>query len=295
MRFWISLFFLLSSLAADIDTLHRWTNSWIAKQLQALDRWLSDSNESIKQRFSVQSSIDTILETKKETRFRFNIRAHLELPRTQKKLHLFFQDYKPNENLDSQSARNVRSSIQNSSFLAGLSYLTSTNISYRAGVRFHKISPDPFLAAEWNDEKRVLDGWLYYGVRIGYYLDRKFDDLFFLNYQHTLGSRTLFAFENDIRYRQRPSSSLEFLHSLKLYHSLGRYTTLTPHIDLYALNDIQTSFKVNYYYVGADYRDIFYRKWLFYELSPAVLWRIENHFEPSYRLMVRFGITFERN
>ena len=295
MRFWISLFLILSSLAADIDALHRWTNNWIAKQLQALDQFLSDSNESIKQRFSIQSSIDTIMETKQETRFRFNIKAHLELPRTQKKLHLFFQDYKPNENLDSQSARNVRSSIQNSSFLAGLSYLTSTNISYRAGVRFHKISPDPFLAAEWDNEKRVLDGWLYYGVRVGYYLNRKFDNLLFFHYQHTLDSRTLFAFENDMRYHQRPNSSLEFLHSLKLYHSLGRYTTLIPHIDLYALNDTQTSFKVNYYYVGTDYHNIFYRKWLFYELSTAVVWRIENHFEPSYRLMVRFGITFEQN
>ncbi len=295
MRFWISLLLLCSVWAGEIDTLHQQTNSWIAQHLQALDQFLSDSNESIKQHFSIQTSIDTILETKKEARFRFNIRAKLELPRTQKKLHLFFQDYRPNENLDTQSAHNVGNSIKNSSFLAGFSYLTSTNISYRAGIRFHKISPDPFVSAEWDKDHKFLSGWLYYGLRLTYYLDRRFDNLLFLTYQRPIAARTLFAFENDIRYRQRPNSSLEFLHSLKLYHSLGRYTTLTPHCDLYALNDLSSSYKINYYYIGVDYHDIFHRKWLFYELSPAVLWRIENHFEPSYRLMVRFGITFERN
>ena len=295
MRFWISLFIATALWAQSLESLHHHIRNWIGQQLKALDQFLSDSNEPLKQRFSIRTSVDTILETKKEARFRVNIRVRLELPRTQKRLHLFFQEYRPNENIDAQSANNMGDSIKNSSFLAGFSYLTSSNISYRAGVRFHKISPDPFVSAEWDKDHSLMAGWLYYGVRVSYYLDRKFDNLLFAHYQHHLAPHTLFAFENDIRYRQRPNASLEFLHSFKLYHSLGRYTTLTPHADIYALNDSYSSFKVNYYYVGVDYHDIFYRKWLFYELSPAVLWRVENHFEPSYRIMLRFGITFEQN
>ncbi len=296
MRFWLSLFFAIALFAQDYgDIIHDKATDWLASMLHKLDIYLSDSNESLKERFSIRSSIDTITETRKNTKFRFNIRANLELPRTQKRFHLFLQDYKQKESIDTATQANIKNSIENTTFIGGLSYLTSTHLSYRAGLRFHKITPDPFVSAGWEDNHPLPVGWLYYGFSAGYYLHRKFFSTFFANYQYKASDHTIYAFENDIQYRQRPNASTEFLHSLKCYSSLGRYSLLTPHFDIYSLNDTKQSYHLEYYYAGVDYHDKLFKKWLFYDLAPAVLWRRENGFSPSYRLMVRVGITFERN
>ena len=296
MRYLLNFTLLCSLLFANtIDTHYLSIKSWIAEQLKRLDIFLSDSNESIKQRFSIRTSIDTILETKQDAQFKFNIKADLEFPRTQKKLHLFIQDYKRRETIDEISGKNIQDSIDNTSFLLGLQYLTFANLRYKAGIRFNKITPDPFVAVGWEHTLYIKKHWLYFGDELRYFLDRKVDNKAFANYQYKLSPIDIFSFENSYRYRQEPDREHQVIHALKIYHSLGQKSLLIPHGEVYCFASRDSSYRLGYLYLGFDYMDTIYRKWLFYQISPAVLWRYENGFAPSYRIMFRFGITFEQN
>ena len=296
MRYFLSLMLLLSFLPANtIDEHYTDINTWIAQTLQKLDIFISDSNESIKQRFTIRTSLDTVLETKQVPQFKFNIKADLEFPRTQKRLHLFIQDYKKYDTVDDLSGKNIEDSIDNTSFLFGLQYLTFAHISYKAGIRFHKITPDPFMAIGWEHTLYFNKYWLYFGNELRYFLDRKIDNKAFANYQYKLSPIDIFSFENSYRYRQKPDSEHQVVHALKIYHALGEQSLFIPHTEVYCFASKTSSYRVGYFYLGFDYMDTFYRKWLFYQISPAVLWRYENSFAPSYRLMFRFGIRFEQH
>ncbi len=297
MRYFLSLVLFYSFLQAQniIDTRYSDINQWIAQTLQKLDIFLSDSNESIKQHFTIRTSIDTILETKQDGQFKFNIKADLEFPRTQKKLHIFIQDYKRSDTIDETSGKNIQDSIDNTSFLFGLQYITFANLRYKAGIRFNKITPDPFIAVGWEHTLYFHKHWLYFGDELRYFLDRKIDNKAFANYQYKLSPIDLFSFENSYRYRQEPDNEHQVVHALKIYHSLVERSLLTPHTEVYCFASKTSSYRLGYFYLGFDYSDTFYRKWIFYQISPAVLWRYENNFAPSYRIMFRVGVTFEQN
>ncbi len=295
MRYFLSLLLCLPLWAFDIDSSYKNINEWISQKLRLIDIFMSDSNKSVKQRFTIRSSIDTILETKQSPQFKFNIRANLEFPRTQKRLHLFIQDYKKQNSVDEVSGHNVEDSIRNTSFLFGLQYLSRANLRYRAGIRFRKITPDPFVSIGWEHTHYFKRSWIYYGDELRYFLHRHIDNKLFANYQYKLDSYDLFSFENSYRYEERPSKEHQVVHAWKIYHSLGEKSLFIPRIELFFRANEQEGYKINYYYVGFDFEDTFYRKWLFYQVGPAVLWRRENDFDPSWRITFKIGITFERN
>ena len=297
MRYSLSILLIALPLAAfDIDELYKKTLESIANLLKKTDIFLSDDNRSIKQRFNIATSIETVTETYQPTLFRFNVKANIELPRTQKKLHLFLQDYEKSNSIDKTYSKNIQDSIQNTSYLFGLQYLTKSNLSYRVGLRFRKVTPDPFLSARWSQTSYLTDSsWVYFGDKLFYYMRHKWDNTLFAHYQHKLNDNMLFSFENSYRYETKPQDENQYVHALKLYISGSRYELFIPRAEIYCHANNQSSYKLNYYYLGFSYRNIFYRKWLFYQIAPAVLWRIENGFRPSYRLSFSVGVTFERN
>lgn len=295
MRYFLNILLLSLSLSANVLDIHYNSfTQWLSQKLKELDIFMSDSNETLAQHFSIRTSIDTVMETKQSPQFKFNIRANLDFPRTQKRLHLFIQDYKKRNTIDEVSGKNIEDSIDNTSFLLGLQYLTFANIRYKAGIRFHKITPDPFIGIGWENTHYFHKHWLYYGDELRYFLDRKIDNKLFANYQYKLSPIDLFSFENTYRYRQEPNEEHQIVHALKVYHSLGERSILIPRAEAYCFFSKNSSYRLGYIYLGFDYEDTFYRKWLFFRIAPAVLWRYENDFAPSYRLMFRFGITFEQ-
>ncbi|MRI58766.1 MAG: hypothetical protein C6H99_04570 [Epsilonproteobacteria bacterium] len=295
MRYFLSILLCLPLLGFDIDRLYDSTLSTIATTLEQTDIYLSDDNRSIKQRFNIATSLEMVTETYQPTLFRFNVRANIELPRTQKKLHLFLQDFEKSNSIDKTYAKNIEDSIQNTSYLFGLQYLTRSNIAYRAGLRFRKVTPDPFLSARWSKTHYFKDSWIYFGDKLYYYVRHKWDNTLFAHYQYKLNDQALFSLENSYRYEKRPNEENQYVHALKLYLSRGRYELLVPRAEIYLHSNNDSSYKLHYYFAGFSYRNVFFRNWLFYEIAPAVLWRIENNFRPSYRLGVSVGITFEKN
>ncbi|MRJ02070.1 MAG: hypothetical protein GXO19_04290 [Epsilonproteobacteria bacterium] len=295
MRYFISLAVALPLMAGTIDYYYHKLFSFVSDTLRSIDMMLSDSNESLKQKFSIRSSVDTIMESREAVRFKFNIRAHISLPRTQKRLNLFFQEYRRSENIDDETQRDLDKSVKDRSFLVGIQYLTFKHLSYRAGVRFHGISPDPFVSAAWENTFYLTDNsWIYYGDKIFYYLDRHLDNKLFASYQQRVDEQTVFSFDNVYRYQEYLKEH-QYTHRLTWYRSMGRYEFISPKAMIYSTQNEDHGYRLNYYYVGIAYHDRIFRDWLFYEIEPGLIWRDEYDFKPGFRWLFRFGISLERN
>ncbi len=294
MRFWISLFFSISLFAVTIDEYYKDTLSFLTDTIRSIDVLLSDNNVSLKQKFSIRTSVDTIMESREPIRFRFNFRANLSLPRTQKRLNLFLQEFRKSDNIEDETQNSINRSIQDRSFLIGLQYLTRHNLTYRLGVRFRGISPDPFIMAGWENTTYFNNNlWIYYGDRAYYYIDRHLDNRLFASLQSRLDNRSLFTLNNSYRYQEYIKEH-QFTHALTWFRSIDRYKFFSPTIMLYATQSPDHGYRISNYYIGITYHDRFYRDWLFYEIEPGLIWRDEYNFKLGFRCLLRVGVTFER-
>jgi len=227
-------------------------------------------------------------------RYSFHISTHITLPRTQKKLRLFLKDFKKDSSINEESQNTLNNSISNTPFLLGVGYISSGLLRYRAGVKFHKISPDPFVGAGIEYTRYFSKGWLYMGEYATYYLDAKFDNYLFANYQLPLNQKALFSLENSGRYTQ-DDRRYQYNHTLKLYYSFSKNEILTPLFSIYCTQNVKEGYKLNYYFLALDYQNTIFRRWLFYNLEPGFIWRREENFNGDFRILFRIGIRFAKN
>ncbi|BAF70418.1 hypothetical protein [Nitratiruptor sp. SB155-2] len=297
MRYFLSLFFTVSVLFAGVlDTWHQKIEDFFGNTIERLDKFLSESNESVSQKYSLETSLRVFTESKKAgSGYKFNITSKIPLPRTEKKLYLFLQDFKRTTSVDEQSGNNIRDSIDNNSYLLGLFFKPKSKLKYRAGIRFHTITPDPFAGVVFHDmvqfdQKNRLE----YGDSLYYYLDRKLDNTLYANYIYHINSAQYFAFENSYRYIQEPNKEHQILDSFKLYTTLNKKRFVIPSFQVYSTANQKRSYHLDYIYLGCTYHDTILRPWLFYEVAPAVLFREINNFQASYRVDFTVGITFSK-
>ncbi len=297
MKYFLSILVLTIGASAGIfDQWHEKLQDFFGNSLEKLDKFLSESNETVSQKYSLETSIRAFAESRNgDHGFKFNINAKVSLPRTQRKLYLFLQDFKKTGSIDEKSGNSLANSISNSSYLFGAVLKTATKLKFTAGLRFHTITPDPYIGAQYNDTIKLNPkSWIDYGDRLRFFVDNKLDNLLFCNYDHILNSDTTFAFENSLRYLQEPSKESQLLNALKLYVTLGSDRYLIPRAEIYSTINVDRSHHIDYYYAGIDYHDTIWRKWLFYEVSPAVVWRETNHFNESYRISFTVGVRFSK-
>ncbi|BCD60626.1 MULTISPECIES: hypothetical protein [unclassified Nitratiruptor] len=297
MKYLLSFIFTVSVLYAGVlDTWHKKIEDFFGNTIEKLDKFLSESNASVPQKYSLETSLRVFTESKKiGSGYKFNITSKIPLPRTQKRLYLFLQDFKRTTSIDEQSGNNIRDSIDNNSYLLGLFYNTKSKLKFRAGVRFHTITPDPFVGATFThtypfDQKNRIE----FGNSLYYYLDRKLDNTFYANYIHQFNATQNFAFENSYRYIQDQENEHQILNSFKLYTVLDANRFTIPSFQFYSTTNQKRSYHVDYLYLGIKYHDTIWRKWIFYELTPAVLFREINNFQASYRVDFTVGITFSK-
>ena len=298
MRYFLSIMVLtLWVQAAGIfDQWHEKLQDFFGNSIEKLDKFLSKSNESLPQKYSLETSIRAFAESRNGAHaFKFNINAKVPLPRTQKRLYLFLQDFKKTGSIDEKSGNSLANSISNSSYLFGILLKTPTKLKFSAGIRFHTITPDPYVGAQYNNTIKLSPkSWIDFGDRLRFFVDNRLDNLLFCNYGYTLNHDATFAFENSLRYLQEPLKESQLLNALKLYITLGSDRYLIPRTEIYSTINADRSHHIDYYYAGIDYHDTIWRKWLFYEISPAVVWRETNHFNESYRISFTIGVLFSK-
>ena len=289
MRYFVSLLCISLSLWAQ-EGWYPALNSFLATSLDRLDMFLGDSNASTKPRYSIRTSLETALENGQSPLYRFNVKAKVTLPRTMKRLKLFFEDFKQKTSVDVINAQTLEESINNSAYLLGLQYNTQNALRLKAGMKFNGF--DPFAGVEYRKATTFWDVEVGYGADFRYYARRHEDLSLFCNFSYPLASSWRVAFENSYRYQRKSDYNHQAVDGLRLYHTIDDDTHDTWRFDTYLASDRQDNFHLDYYYLGYDFFKTFIKKRYFLQLSPAILWRYSRGFHRSFRFMLSVGVNF---
>lgn len=213
------------------------------------------------------------------------LRGKIALNQSSHRLKIFFNSLRK----DINNPTNNKSEV-------GLSYLggikEGVDIQYSLGAR----SLNPYVSARISYDYKAKDWlitpeqYLEYSFKDDFkesstiYLDRKIyeDILFRLQLQRSTKSKENgMAYNSSIAFFWTPRSDTGLRFSQSFFGNTGYKT------------DKNRKFKgVNNYQTKFILRQNIFRKWFFYELSPAVNFAEENNFEPNYSLFLRFDIFF---
>ncbi|BCD67702.1 hypothetical protein [Nitratiruptor sp. YY09-18] len=288
MRFFIvSLFVITTLFANSIENFFSVADNYIYTYLDALDIWLSGVSSKVRPSFYIQASLTSAYEERHKPLYRLNLKSNFTLPRTSKKLKLFFEDFRQKEAIDNQNAENINDVTKNESYLLGLTYNVRNKLSYRVGMKLNSI--DPFAGLRYDGRAHFENLHIYYGFDYRYYIKRQHDTSIFCNFTYPLSSSTTFAFENNYRYQEKSDYKNQFVTSLKLYQS-HQSSNIIYHADIYANDSSSQNMEINYYYTGVDWYLYFMHHHLFTALSPGIMWRNTKGYQKDYRFMLTLGV-----
>lgn len=281
----------------------------IESQRDKLSQWIYDTSNTMDIYFSgsrieatdtkstyIDTSVGIETETYQPTRFRYNIKAYVNLPRTFDKLRLVVEDYRTDDSIDGGAQGNLRDAVDENQYTIGLQYLGYTseyaNVNFTGGLRFSKYRPDPFLSmrmrrsiylpAQW-------ELWLYNDLR--YFVYRKLDNRSELRLGRVVNEVIRFEWFNSYRYQQTSHQS-ELISGLTLTQLRPRKMGYRYSASIYCADNDTQNFRLEYYNLSIFFRHMVYKNWIYYEVGPSLLWRYQNNFKPSTRLAFNFGIIF---
>lgn len=221
-----------------------------------------------------------------------NMRAKLELPNTEQKLSLLFENEPDGTQISSGSGQ-LASDLGDSTSSAALSAILQESkwwqFSTDVGVRFN-VGYEPFVRLKGH-RKQPFDVWqsrlggtLLWKESAGYEAKTE------LNLDRPMGEDFLFRISSLAVWHEIVRET-DYGHSISLYQDLGRSRSLVYRISMQDIND-----PVNYetsYAIDLAYRKRIYKHWLFMEINPALVYQEKNDFEQERRMTLSLQAMFE--
>jgi hypothetical protein len=260
------------------------------------DYFIDDENSTLSSRthaeFSTSFAEETYLGMEKDIRFRLR----LNLPKIQKNLRLVFEDENSDNllydgtTLNDQNLEDKRYYLR----LEAFSYLKdSLNIKLGGGVRFRDRNLVPYVNIRsnyelYNKEKNIAELF----NRFRYYSDGEIENNLEFNSLLTLDDNLYVTWNNNFYHSNENEFEILF-DDLSLIYLHNKKQKINFGIGVSSLIEKFQDFNVDYYYLHASFHHLFYKDWVYYELSPSILKRKINDFKTSYRFLVNFGIYFK--
>jgi hypothetical protein len=250
------------------------------------DRFYADSTESYA-RLSLQSTWEQGEDAEAEAR----LRVRVDLPGTEKRLRLFVEGGEP-DGAEAAGATSIRDALDENDYNLGVegslertgAWDVRPGIGIKAGL-----PPDPFVRMRAIRYER-FGRWLSrFSGGVAQYLDDGTEVLSRLDFDRAVGEWTFFRSASRVRYR-RQDDRIDFRQDLSLFRNAGRRLALG--FDLGAVGDNDPDWDVDYYYTQVRTRWRAYQKWLFLELTPQVVFREEDDYDPTFRITLRADAVF---
>lgn len=222
-----------------------------------------------------------------EADFKVRVRADVALPGLEKKLHLYV------DNADQDSLPGADPLKQENDMRLGLramwKTLTDSEIDAGGGLRWRSSNPVVYADLEWRWKREMSGGVLRLNPRGLYYSDEGFGQKITLSWTKPVGARELFqirtaelssegqvgvAFEQSFRYA--------WLRSARGRGWVAQ-ASVFPH-----LQSSDWTWKDSL--LNITWRDAFYRKWIYYTITPQVQFPKEDEYKvrPSLRIGLEF-------
>ena len=294
------LTFLLVSADAEfhskrVDKYHDKISHWLVDSSNSIDDYLTDTNSTESSKTFAELKTSFAAENTQDIDYGVRLKLRLDLPKIKKELRLIFEDADSDDQLYDGTVLNNDHHLEEKEYYLRLDYLKliKKKLHLRAGVgvRFRKSSLHPYINIkskyyQYNMEKSKV----IVSNRFRLYIDGDYENTLATYRFIYLDDSLYFTFTNTLRYRswdevQKIATNMTFIKSL----SNERETT----VGLSFINDLNNrSIHSRYYQLHTSYRDKLYGDWIYYEVTPSILRRRENGFDPTFRFMLNIGMKF---
>ena len=296
----IILFFPIFLLSNDnlnvFDYYHESLCSVLVNTSNSIDDYFIEDNLSTSS--TTYAEFSTLVAKESHSKLEKDIRFHLRLnlPKIQKNLRLYFEDESSDDILYNGTSLNEEK-LDNRRYYLRLElfkYVKNTfNVKLGGGARFRKSTLVPYFNIRANYElysDNKITSQVY--DRFRYYSDGEFENSLKVNSIYSMHDNLYIVLKNSFYYNKYSLyetllNDLSWIRILNDKQQVSYGFGLSSHVDNFQ------DFKTDYYYMHSTFHHLFYKDWVYYEVSPSILKREINNFKTSYRLLFNFGIYFK--
>lgn len=261
------------------------------------DYFIEDNSTKIRSKTYAKFSTSIAMENNKKFEKDIRLRLRLNLPKIQRNLRLIFEDDNYNNEFYDRTTLNSEK-LKDKSYYLRLDYFKfikkKFNLSLGVGLRVRQGNLVPYLNFHSRYdifENREFKSAFY--NRLRYYSDGKIEDILEFNNRYIIDNSVYLLLGNKLSYSDRDSSQIAY-HDLSLIREFSDKKELIVGFGVRSNLVNFKDYSVEYYHIHTLYHHTFYKKWLYYQLAPSILWRESNNFNTSYRMMINLGIIFKK-
>lgn len=263
-----------------------------------IDNYFFEGNKTNSSKTYAEVISSVAYETKKlgfESDFR--VRLRLDLPKIKQNVRLVFED-ESSDNLlyDGTSLENQQ--LKEKEYYLRLEYFNyiqeQFKLRFGAGVKIRERNFVPYLNSRLqyhvlNQQTKKME----FFNRFRYYSDGEVENNFEFNTLLMLKNNFYLINRNNYYYTNRNdfqilANDVTLLHHLNTKQQLSYGLGLSTHLEGFQ------SPLVEYYHLHSTWHHRFYKNILYYEIVPSILQRRINNFQTSYRLLLNFGVYFNK-
>jgi len=295
----IYFIFFLSILRAEFNTtiLDEYYDSLcqiLVDSSNSVDDYFIDANSSKRSKTEAELKTSFAIESGKKSEYAMRLRLRISLPKIQKKFRLIFEDEDSDDIFYDGTSLDNQYKVEQKNYFLRLDFFNDVikklSLTTGVGVKFKKLNMYPYfnLKARYmlDDKNAVVSN------RFRLYNNGDFEDTLNLNKMKYFNDNIYFFYRNFFRYRSWTYNT-SIVNSISATKILTDKQELTLGISLTSELEILKSY-IRYRQLYVAYRDLLYKNWVYYEISPSMLWREENGYERSYRFMFNIGINFKK-
>ena len=278
-----------------IDKRNEWS-SMIGNTGSQLDLFFAGEEVEYK---ANASYLRLALETKFSKQGEFSVKPvfkfKLDLPTLKKRLKLVIESHTPER--ETLSETNIDSSLQDENptistttgafkyfFGTAKSWKTSTSV----GVRLNRV-PNPFWRMRMKREWNLEHDWNFKTLQRFYYFhDDSWGETTQLIFEKPIHSYFISS-KSEAKWRHN-ERLMEYAQVFSIKKKLSSIRAIKYELGL--LYENQPNVIVTDYYFKTTYRRLLYKDWLFYEVSPELLFPREDSFKANPSVLMRFEVKF---
>ena len=268
------------------DEVHRFLSVEFCEPSVWFDSFFSDEriDEEARAGTHVRWQNDYILTKGGTWAYTSNIKASFKLPKAKKSLHIIFEG-EQEENLRDIVPGDTEEAKGDLGLLYEITESERANFSIRV-----KLSPS--VNFRYRYQYPVSDTFTTRFTQEWYRRDNADSNTSRLDFEKRLYDDFLLRQSNAVTHSESFQGE-EWVHSLVLYQRLTDKSALSYESSM-TRSTAPTTYVTNAR-LGVRYRKNFYRKWLFYEVAPAVNWPrplVTDEREPAWEILFRLEVNF---
>lgn len=250
-----------------------------------------DSNES----YMILSG-HTVIGKKGEIEFDPRLRVRLDLPYTKEKFRLILEsDAEEDLSLAERARERSLTAFERKRSTASgavryiFDELDRWQLSTDLGVRF-RFPPDPFWRFQASRQWQLTEYWsTRFHQRLYWYLKDGLGESSELYFERPLSPTMLFRAKSEAEW-SKDENQFDFGQIFSILHQID--TKRAAEWQLGALGESKPTTRTTDYFANVTYRRLLYKDWLFYELTPELLFPRDDSFKPNPSISIGIEIIF---